>query len=65
MQKKFFIMVASLYLVMGFVGLGFAAKVPAPAEGGGGFTAASLDKAKQLFEQGLPLLHVIAILPIL
>lgn len=45
-------MVVSLYLVMGLVGLGFAAKVPAPAEGGAGFAAVSLDKAKQLFEEG-------------
>ena len=52
MQKKCFIMVVSLCLIMGLAGLGFAAKVPAPDEGGDGFTAVSLDKAKQLFEEG-------------
>ena len=53
MHKKLFILIVSLHLVVGLAGLGFAAKVPAPAKGGDGFTAVTLDKAKQLFEEGV------------
>jgi len=52
MQKKLFTLIFSLLLVFGFTIIGFAAKVPSPAKGGDGFTAVTLDKAKQLFEDG-------------
>ncbi|NWH03778.1 hypothetical protein [Desulfobacter latus] len=53
MHKKLFILIVSLHLVVGLAGLGFAAKVPAPAKGGDGFTAVTLDQAKQLFDEGV------------
>jgi hypothetical protein len=53
MQKKLFIIIFSLHLALVFAGFGFAAKVPAPDQGGEGFEAVTLEKAKQLFEDGV------------
>ncbi len=52
MNKKFLILILSLKLVLGFAGLGFAAKVPAPLTGDK-FSAVTLEEAKQLFEEGV------------
>jgi hypothetical protein len=52
MSKKVMIMVLALVFLFGFSALGFAAKVPAPEQGGKGFKAVSLEEAKKLYEQG-------------
>jgi len=52
MQKKTVICVLSLLLMFGFSGFGFAAKVPAPEQGGDGFKAATLEECKKLHEEG-------------
>ena len=53
MQKKIFILVLSLFFVMGFSTFGSAAKVPAPEKGGDGFKAVNLEQAKKLHAAGV------------
>jgi rhodanese-related sulfurtransferase len=45
-------LVLTTFLVFGLSSLGLAAKVPAPEKGGDGFTAITLEEAKQLRENG-------------
>jgi len=52
MLKKIFILILSLCLLLGFTALGSAAKVPAPMKGDG-FTAVTLEKANELFTEGV------------
>ncbi|MDZ7667777.1 MAG: hypothetical protein U5K27_20990 [Desulfotignum sp.] len=52
MQKKTMYCIVLLLLVFGFYGLGYAATVPAPDQGGDGFNAVTLENAKKLHEQG-------------
>ena len=52
MCRKSLILMLSLLLIVGLSSWGFAAKVPAPEKGGGGFTAISLEEAKSLHEEG-------------
>jgi rhodanese-related sulfurtransferase len=52
MQKKTVVFCLSLFLVLGFSGIGFAAAVPAPEQGGEGFKVATLEECKKLHEQG-------------
>jgi len=52
MHRKISILILSLFLIVGFSTLGFAAKVPAPKEGGDGFNAVSLEEAKKLHKDG-------------
>ena len=56
MSKKAMIMVLVLVFVFGVSTLGFAAKVPAPKQGGKGFKAVSLAEAKKLYDQGATLI---------
>ena len=48
MQRKIPILILSLFLLIGFLTFGFAAKLPAPEKGGEGFKAVSLEEAKKL-----------------
>jgi len=52
MHRKLPILALSLLLMLGFSTFGFAAKVPAPEEGGDGFKAVSLEEARKLHEDG-------------
>jgi rhodanese-related sulfurtransferase len=52
MQKKTIVFALSLFLMLGFSGFGFAAKVPAPEKGGDGFEAVTLEQAKKLHDSG-------------
>jgi len=52
MSKKVMITVLALVFILGASTSGFAAKVPAPKQGGEGFKAVSLEEAKKLYEQG-------------
>lgn len=52
MRKKTFVVVLCFSLMLGLSVAGFAAKVPAPEEGGEGFKAATLEECKKLHEQG-------------
>jgi hypothetical protein len=52
MSKKVMIIVLVLVFILGASTSGFAAKVPAPKQGGEGFKAVSLEEAKKLYEQG-------------
>ena len=52
MYRKIPIFVLSLLLIIGFSTFGFAAKVPAPDQGGDGFKMVSLEEAKKLHEDG-------------
>ena len=52
MNRKISIIILSLMLIIGFSALSFAAKVPAPAKGGEGFSAVSLEQAKKLHADG-------------
>ena len=52
MYRKISILILSLFTIVGFSTLGFAAKVPAPQVGGDGFKAVSLEQAKKLHKDG-------------
>jgi len=52
MYRKSLTFVFSLFFVVTFSSLGFAAKVPAPEKGGHGFKAVSLKEAKKLVDAG-------------
>lgn len=52
MQKKTVVFCLSLFLVLAFSGIGLAAAVPAPEQGGEGFKVATLEECKNLHEQG-------------
>jgi len=52
MFRKLMTIVLVLFFTFGVSTLGFAAKVPAPEQGGSGFTAVSLEQAKKLYDQG-------------
>ena len=52
MIRKLLLIFLSLSLIVAFSSAGFAAKVPAPHEGGQGFKAISLEEAKRLHKSG-------------
>jgi rhodanese-related sulfurtransferase len=52
MLKKAMTIVLALVFILGVSTLAFAAKVPAPKQGGSGFKAVSLEEAKKLYDQG-------------
>jgi len=52
MHRKISIIVLVFFLSLGFSSSVFAGKVPAPAEGGNGFKAVTLDEAKTLHDNG-------------
>lgn len=52
MQRKLTLMILAFFLALGMTSLSFAAKVPAPAQGGEGFKAISLEEAKKLYDDG-------------
>ena len=52
MSKRVMIMVVVLVFIFGISNSGFAAKVPAPKQGGEGFKSVSLEEAKKLYDQG-------------
>lgn len=52
MEKKTIVFCLFLFLILGFSVSGFAAKVPAPEQGGDGFKAATLEECKKLHEEG-------------
>ena len=52
MKKKSLMLAVSLLFLIGITGTAVAAKVPAPAKGGDGFTAVTLDQARKMIEDG-------------